>query len=197
MSPVGKKKVAGRIMEWRTSGQMTFILWKMMIVACIDNREGNYHVILGTPKPCKEYVQSDDFYDALNHVEEYINENPDALLEKINALREGKKNLVNCYEYHVELADLTPVHDMVHCDLLNGRLRNILSYNNKYTLKKLSQITRKEFLEFRNCGNLCADDIHKYLSAVGLDWRMPSPPALESFSDEEIIAECKRRGLSL
>ena len=101
-------------------------------------------------------------------------------------------------ECHLDISNLTADTILIYTDLLSPRTKNILQAADLLTLQELTELTRREFLKFRNCGPRTVVEIDRLMEQVGLSWNEQNEEIrrlLKTISNEDLIRECKRRGI--
>lgn len=120
--------------------------------------------------------------DTLSYVRDYLIQHEDLqdLLRKMHqeAIEASRKNAeINKAEkakyYHLDLADLTPEHNIFYCDLISTKLKNLLGAAEVYTLADLCHWNRRDFKKIRGCGEVATAEVEKLLHHVGLEWGTP------------------------
>jgi len=204
----GKKeisKIAGGSLQVKYYPDIVWVSWKSISLGYFEKKDEKwlyYNYINKDVAP--QEVEEDKF-------EEYVItrcwENIDEL--KARCEEEKKRNIEyrlkakeeKAKYYHLELKDLTKEHNLFYSDIISTRLRNALRAAEKYTLEELAEMKKNDLLQIRNFGQKTIEEIESLFELVDLDWNMASKTTREKqlgkYSDEELLGECRRRGLIL
>lgn len=191
----GKKQILGHPLTWDTWGTKTYYHWYSVLICAVEQM-GNKYIITfkKTPDASKEYKYR---YNTLEQAHESVLKSfqnhknffknlAEEIKAKNDAARE-KQEAEKAKYYHLEIADLTPDHNLLYADILSVRSLNILKQAGISTLKELSHLQRSDFAKFRNCGNQTIGELENLLTKVGLTWGMKDSQYVDSVTLSALI----------
>lgn len=192
----GKKQILGHPLTWETWGTKTYYHWYGMPLCTVEAKDFG-KVILSPGKAIETLQVADTEHYTIEQVHEIIlnffkfyKEYFKNLAEKIKADNDAAREEQEAEKakyYHLEIAELTPDHNLLYADILSVRSLNILKQTGISTLKELSHLQRSDFAKFRNCGNQTIGELENLLTKVGLTWGMKDSQYVDSVTLSALI----------
>lgn len=193
----GKKQILGHPLVWDTWGAKTYYYWYGVLLCTVEEKDGKY--IKSFPHTMQTLKESEVVaeYSTLEQAHEttleyfktgkFFFKNLEAQIKEKNDAAREEQEAEKAKYYHLEIADLTPDHNLLYADILSVRSLNILKQAGISTLKELSHLQRSDFAKFRNCGNQTIGELENLLTKVGLTWGMKDSQYVDSVTLSALI----------